>query len=203
VNTEVALIVGNGTSRMPLDLLKMMETLGDNRPAVYGCNALYREFAPDYQLPDYLAAIDDGVIAEISKSDFPLSRLIVPPPEERWEPLELHPGLHRPRSNAGMVAMAEAIRRGATALLCVGFDSFLKDAEQSLSNMFDGTDNYGPETRAKVWDNPGRVRFMSWFARQHPDVSFIFVYPKGLDAVPIGETNVYQTTYEDLLEWAE
>lgn len=195
---EVALIVGNGESRKTLDLLGMTKILGDNRPVIYGCNALYREFAPDYQLPDYLAAIDEGIIAEISKSNFPLSRLIVPPLEERWEPLELHPSLHRPRSNAGMCAMIEAIRRGASTLLCVGFDSFLKDTDQSLSNMFDGTDNYGPETRANPWDNPGRIRYMAYIAHKNPEVDFVFIYPEGMEAVPIGEKNVYQTTFEEL-----
>lgn len=196
--SEVALIVGNGTSRKSLDLLGMAKILGDSRPTIYGCNALYREFAPEYSMPDYLVAIDDGVIAEISSSDFPQSRLIVPPPDERWEPIELHPNLHRPRSNAGVAAMIEAIRRGATTILCVGFDSFLRDGEQSLSNMFDGSQNYGPETRANIWDNPGRIRFMAYVAHKNPEIDFVFIYPEGMEAVPIGEKNVYQTTFEEL-----
>lgn len=202
MNTEVALIIGNGTSRKSLDLLRMVSLLGENRPVIYGCNALYREYSPSYELPDHLIAIDEGIIAEIKSYGFPNHRLVIPPEEERWEPAEMHGGGSRPRSNAGMCAMSEAIKRGATTLLCVGFDSFLQDADQSVSNLFDDTINYGPETRASVYDNPNRVRFMAWFARKNPDVSFIFVYPEGMDAVPIGESNVYQTTYEELVRQA-
>jgi hypothetical protein len=195
---EVALIVGNGSSRKSLDLLGMANILGGNRPTIYGCNALYREYRPNYIIPDFLVAMDEGAIAEIESSDFPSERFIVPPDDDRWEPAEMHSDGHRPRSNAGMCAMIEAIRRGATTLLCIGFDSFLKDASQSVSNLFDGTTNYGPETRANVWDNPGRVKFMAYLARKNPNVDFVFIYPEGMEAVPIGEKNIYQTTFEEL-----
>ena len=203
MNTEVALIVGNGTSRKDLDLLGMARALGEGKPVIYGCNALYREFRPIYELPDYIVAIDSGAIAEVESSDFPASRVIVPSEEERWEPAELHPSGGRPRSNAGMCAMVEAIRRGAKTLLCVGFDSFLSDAAQSTSNVFDGSTNYGPETRASVWDNPGRTRFMSYLASKNPDIDFIFIYPEGMGAVQMGERNIYQTTYQELARSAE
>ena len=90
--------IGNGESRKHLDL----ETL---RPhgKIYGCNALYRDFKPDYILPDYLVAIDPLLIEEIKDSDFPQDRFIEPPFAEQFEPAECNPG--RPRSNAGMNAM--------------------------------------------------------------------------------------------------
>lgn len=202
MNREVALVVGNGTSRKYVDLRMLVSSLGDERPVIYGCNAIYREFHPIYDLPDYVVTIDDGAIAEIESSDFPSSRVIIPTEDERWEPEEMHGDGLRPRSNAGMCAMVEAIRRGAKTLLCIGFDSFLQDAEQSVSNLFDGTNNYGPETRASVYDNPNRVRFMAWFARKNHQVDFIFVYPDGMNAVPIGQPNTYQVTYEELTELA-
>jgi len=177
----------------------MVSLLGNDRPVIYGCNAIYREFHPIFDLPDYVVAIDDGAITEIESSDFPSSRVIIPNENDRWEPAEMHGDHPRPRSNAGMCAMAEAVKRGTKTLLCIGFDSFLQDAEQSVSNLFDGTNNYGPETRASVYDNPNRVRYMAWFARKNPTVDFIFIYPDGMNAVPIGQPNTYQVTYEELL----
>lgn len=200
--SDVAIIVGNGTSRKVMDLAAMVRTMGDDRPRIYGCNALYREYeSAGYIVPDYLVAIDDGIITEIESSSFPAKRVVVPPDDERWEPQELHmtSGL-APRGNAGVAAMLAAIRAGAKTLLCIGFDSFLQDAKQSVSNLYDGTANYGPETRANVADNFGRVRYMAWVARTNPDVDFVFVYPEGMNAVPMGETNIFQSTYNNLME---
>jgi hypothetical protein len=198
---DVAIIVGNGTSRKVMDLAAMVRTMGDDRPRIYGCNALYREYeSAGYIIPDYLVAIDEGIITEIESSSFPAKRVVVPPEDDRWEPKELHPRRWRPRGNAGVAAMIAAIRNGAKILLCIGFDSFLQDAKQSVSNLYDGTANYGPETRANVADNFGRVRYMAWVARTNPDVDFVFVYPEGMNAVPIGETNVFQSTYNNLME---
>jgi len=199
---EVAIVVGNGASRRSFDLRKMAESMGDQRPVIYGCNALYREFAPDFDLPDYLVAIDDGMMEELDSCGFPKEKIVIPLAGERWEPADLHPNGNRPRSNSGMCAIKAAIRDGAKTLLCLGFDSFLFDRAQSISNLFDGTNNYGPETRASEWDNLGRIRFMKYLAGKNPNIDFVFVYPKGMDAVPIGMPNVYQTTYEELVEEA-
>jgi hypothetical protein len=202
---DVAIIVGNGTSRNVMDLAAMVRTMGDKRPRIYGCNALYREYeSAGYIVPDYLVAIDDGIITEIESSTFPAKRVIIPPEDERWEPQELHiydgEPSPAPRGNAGTVAMLAAIRNGAKTLLCIGFDSFLQDAKQSVSNLYDGTENYGPETRANVADNFGRVRYMAWIARTNPDIDFVFVYPEGMSAVPMGETNIFQSTFNNLME---
>ena len=40
---SIAFVLGNGKSRLQLDLIKL-KPFGK----IFGCNALYREFAPDY-----------------------------------------------------------------------------------------------------------------------------------------------------------
>ena len=98
-----AFIIGNGKSRKGFDL-NILRPYGK----IYGCNALYREFDPDY-----LIAIDEGMIDEIrSQLSFPLERFIEPDFYEKFEPVALHPKGNVPRSNAGMNAMLEAIRHG-------------------------------------------------------------------------------------------
>ena len=64
---KVAFIIGNGPSRTKFDIASL-KGLG----TIYGCNALYRDFTPDY-----LVAIDPPIIKEIEKSDFPTDRFIV------------------------------------------------------------------------------------------------------------------------------
>ena len=189
---NTAFIIGNGTSREGFDLTRL-KSYG----TIYGCNALYRDF-PDHSIPDFLVAIDDGIIAEIESSNFPSKRFVVPPIEERWEPSECNIG--RPRSNAGMNAMREAIKAGHDQLICLGFDFLIGGKNQFLSNVYDGTENYGPDTRANAGDNPGRVNYLQWLVYKNPEVDFIFIYPDIENVNVINGDNVYYNTYEKLLK---
>jgi hypothetical protein len=164
---------------------------------VFGCNALYRDY-PDYSFPDFIVSIDDGIISEIEHSDFPSKRFIVPPMDERWEPAECNVG--RPRSNAGVNAMREAIKMGHDQLICLGFDFLIADREQSVSNVYDGTDNYGMEVRANANDNPGRINYVAWLTRTNPNVDFIFVFPDGATVNTISGKNVFINSYENLVK---
>jgi hypothetical protein len=189
---NTAFIIGNGMSRKSFDL-KRLKPYG----TIFGCNALYRDF-PDYSIPDYLVAIDDGIITEIEHCDFPSKRVIFPPIDERWEPASCN--MARPRSNAGVNAMREAIKMDYDQLICLGFDFMITDEQQSVSNIYHGTDNYGMDTRAHSGDNPGRIRYVQWLVNQYPQVDFIFIFPSGLTINPVYGKNVFINTYENLLK---
>lgn len=188
-----AIIVGNGTSRLSISLLQLHGTA-----PIYGCNALYRDYAPSYLIPDYLVAIDNGIIREIQQSDFPKDRLIIPPPNEQWEPADCNP--MRPRSNAGVNAILEAIKHGATNLILLGFDFVIMDRIQSVSNVYDGTINYGLDTRATLHDNVGRVHYLNYVARKNLDKSFFLCYPNtSVDLHRLTENNIHVISFENLL----
>lgn len=189
---NTAFIIGNGTSRKGFDLTRL-KPYG----TIFGCNALYRDY-PDHSIPDFLVSIDDGIITEIEGSDFPSKRFIVPPMDERWEPAECNIG--RPRSNAGVNAMREAIKMGHNQLICLGFDFLIADRDQSISNMYDGTDNYGMEVRANANDNPGRINYVAWLTHSNPEVDFIFIFPEGSTINKISGKNVFINTYENLVK---
>jgi len=189
---NTAFVIGNGTSRKGFELTKL-KPYG----TVFGCNALYRDY-PDYSFPDFIVSIDDGIISEIEHSEFPSKRFIVPPMDERWEPAECNVG--RPRSNAGVNAMREAIKMGHDQLICLGFDFLIADREQSVSNVYDGTDNYGMEVRANANDNPGRINYVAWLTRTNPNIDFIFIFPDGLTINSISGKNVFVNSYENLLK---
>ena len=57
---DVAFVLGNGKSRLNVDPRNFQE-----RGTIYGCNALYREFAPDY-----LVAVDVKMVNEIIASGY-------------------------------------------------------------------------------------------------------------------------------------
>ena len=161
---RVAFIIGNGTTRQEFDLNKL------SSQTTFGCNALYRDF-----YPSFLVAIDDEIIKEIKHSPFPPDRFIIPPYDEQFEPAQCNP--HRPRSNAGMNAMLEAIKRGYTRLYCLGFDFFIANPNQMTSNVYDGTNAYGPETRASFVDSLNRINYLQFIVDAAPSVEFIFCFP--------------------------
>lgn len=186
---KTAFIIGNGRSREGINLLQFRD-----HGTIYGCNALYRDYSPDYPVPDFLVAIDHDIIEEIRKSDFPKERFIVPHIDEQFEPAEYNPA--RPRMNAGMNAMIEAIRAGHNRLICLGFD-FLVD-QYAESNIYDGTNAYGPETRTSFEDGLRRVKFFEWFAQKNVDVDFIFVYKREhLSVRPVHAPNVTGRFYRE------
>jgi len=187
----ISFVIANGTSRLGFDISQLKD-IG----TVFGCNAIYREYAPNYELPHYLIAIDDGMIKEIRESDFPKDRFIVPPQDECWEPAECNPA--RPRSNAGVNAMREAVKKGTTDIIALGFDFMLIDPKQSISNIYNGTANYGHEVRARYEDNLGRAGYLNWFAKTHPTVNIFLVYPEVLTMHRVMSNNINVITYDKL-----
>jgi len=170
--SKVAFIVGNGQSRTEVNL----ENLVGKAP-IYGCNAIYR----DFDKWDYLVSMDEGMVQEIKQAEgaFGSGTTIVPPVEMQFEPVEYSP--MRRRNNTGMLAMDAAIKNGSNILYLLGIDFVLK-GDIATDNVYKNTENYGPETHASQDDNYHRIRYLEWFARQNPNVKFVFVVP---DTVPM------------------
>jgi hypothetical protein len=184
----VAFIIGNGLTRkgFPLEQLKEFGT-------VFGCNALYREF-----IPDYLIAIDQPIIEEIHTSNFPQERFIVPSEDEQLEPASCNPG--RPRSNAGVNAIREALKMGYNPLFCLGFDFLIADKKLSTKNIYDHTDCYEPETRASYMDNLNRTKYLQWVCNHNRHTKFYMVYPRGAFTVhTVNAPNITGIYYDNLL----
>jgi hypothetical protein len=189
MKTTTACIIGNGASRKDLDL----ETLRDVG-TIFGCNALYRDFEPDY-----LVAIDDKMIEEIKQSYTHLNRCIFPHENDRYEPPEVY-GLTKgptPRSNAGMVAMQYAIAMGFNELICFGFDFLVVDDAIAISNLYDGTNGYEMETRTVLQDTRNRMRFLAWLIENNPNVNFVFAYSNNMKVyAPISDNVKVNLNYE-------
>lgn len=190
MSSNPAFIIGNGESRRSFDLNDIKSVA-----PIFGCNAIYRDFSPDW-----LVAVDEGVIDEISSSNFPIEYTLFPRSKaEEYEPADMHPGRNRyPRNNSGMYAMQRAIEKDYNVLLCLGFDFLINDSYLSCTNLFAGTKNYGAETHANFEDNAGRIRYLEWFARKNRDVVFIFVLEDLFPKVPIGAKNIFTIPYKTL-----
>lgn len=172
-----AYVLGNGPTRLSIDPNDLRREKG---AVIFGCNAIYRDFTPDY-----IVAIDPDPIKELRASSFPQHRIIVPMKHEHWEPPELHKGVpNARRSNAGVNAVREAIRRDLSPIFLIGFDFLLKDPVKATANVYDGTPTYEKERRATAADSLPRAAYLDYTMRtMGKGIEFLIVFPR--EAGPI------------------
>ena len=115
MTSELAFIIGNGPSRNEHDLHELQR-----RGTTYGCNALYRDFAPDY-----LIAVDLPMITEIITSGYAKEHVCYFPD---WEPIAVADSLLDPTigikencENAGLGFAEHGDKVNAEAWVLYGF----------------------------------------------------------------------------------
>jgi hypothetical protein len=78
-----AIVIGNGTSRKGMDLRLIAAhkggLLAGGALQSYGCNALYRDFQPDF-----LVANGDKIVDEIAKSNYINNNIVYTDPNTFW-----------------------------------------------------------------------------------------------------------------------
>lgn len=127
---KIAFVLGNGESRRNIDPAALR-----SHGAVYGCNALYRTFAPDV-----LVATDAGIAGEIQESGY--SR------QHRFytrRPLKNSQALTIPRPyfghSSGPAAAGIACDDGYTCIYLLGFDLGPTTIGR-FNNVYAGTPHY-------------------------------------------------------------
>ena len=148
--SNIAFVLGNGTSRkhIPLEPLK-------KHGKVYGCNALYREFAPDH-----LVAVDTKMIIEISEARYQLQYNVWSNANKLTQKTA---GIKLMEPNkgwsSGPTAMLLASQHGYRTIYVLGFDYIgLGDNPLSFGNNYnrqltgckaDFLVTYGPRSKTK------------------------------------------------------
>lgn len=155
----IAFVIGNGPSRSAIDLSQLLG-------ATYGCNAIYREFSPDY-----LVAVDKSMQDEIIRSGY-TGRCIFRESKARW-PSNVY--VYRPTkgvpNNSGVVATYFALKNGARTVYLLGFD-FKNPETSNIDNLYKGTINYTSHPRYR--DHVEQC-FSRWFEANSAEVKFIRV----------------------------
>jgi len=183
-----AFVLGNGRSRQGLDLIQLQ-----SHGAVYGCNALYREFAPDV-----LVATDRPIADAIQASGYALKNTFY-----TRRPLA-ESGAHRipvqyHGFSSGPVAVALAAIHGHDCIYLLGFD-LGADANQQFNNMYADTEFY-----KKTGDSPTYTgnwcRQICQITRDFPTVNFVRVCGDTTADVPEFGA-LPNLTHEDLASFA-
>ena len=159
-----AYIIGNGPSRKDFDL-----SLLKNTGQTYGCNALYRDYKPDF-----LFSVDLKMSKEISDSKVWEQDVVCYAPGievNRNKGLNLIP--NNPHYTSGNQAIWTATVHGHKNLYLLGFD-FREYGAGKLNNIYQDSENYGARNSEDI--------FSEWLAqfrkmiKQRPYCNFTVVH---------------------------
>lgn len=133
-HTEYAFIIGNGTSRVGIDL-KELKPFGK----IYGCNALYREFDPDY-----LVAVDVKMINEINEAKYQLKNPNVwTNPNKAFRNYEGFNYFSPSKGwSSGPTALWLSTQHAPKKVFILGFDYKGLEDGKRVNNIYAGTPNY-------------------------------------------------------------
>ena len=128
---KTAFVLGNGTSRKSIDLNQLKEN-----GTVYGCNALYREFEPDY-----LVAVDTKMILEINKAGYQHSNQVWTNRNRAFEKMNGFNFFQSSKGwSSGPTALHLASEHNNSEIYILGFD--YTGIDDKLNNIYADTFNY-------------------------------------------------------------
>lgn len=131
---KIAFVLGNGVSRASIDPIDLVA-----HGTIYGCNALYRTFAPDY-----LIAVDTKMIREITNNGYHLKYPVWTNPNKYTKDIA---GLNLFNPNlgwsSGPTALNFASHNGSETIYILGFDyQGIGVKNELVNNMYSGSENY-------------------------------------------------------------
>ena len=129
--TTTAFVLGNGTSRKLINL-EQLKTKG----TVYGCNALYREFAPDF-----LVAVDTKMVLEINKASYQHSHPVWTNPNRAFNKMNGFNFFQTSKGwSSGPTALWLASTHSTDVIYIIGFD--YAGIDNKVNNIYADTYNY-------------------------------------------------------------
>lgn len=172
---KIAFVLGNGTSRKEINHHNFKKY-----GTVYGCNALFREFAPDH-----LVCVDTKMITEISTTQYHTKHNVW---SNRNKLTERTPGIKIMEPNkgwsSGPTALLLASQHGHKVIYIMGFDYVgLGEQNELVNNVYAGTKNYkGVNDRATYYGNWQRQTMMC--INQFPKTKYYRILKSMNDYIP-------------------
>jgi hypothetical protein len=196
--TTQAIAIGNGETRLQFDLRHLANHKaglgGSNRLQTYGCNALYRDFAPDF-----LIATGDDVIREIAASGYCRDHIVYSNADSVMKyPQQFYLVPQNIYFDSGALAAYMAAFDGHTKVFLLGFDSY--DISQPVNNVYKNTPGYPMdviEQNHAYW-----AISLANVISIYPEVEFVRIMPTIDWHIPdglAGLTNLRQITFRDFV----
>jgi len=161
-----AYCIGNGPSRKNIDLTKLKET-----GQTYGCNALYRDF-----LPDFIFSVDAKMTQKMVQDEVGLKTVHYAPSLEvnrKQAKGMLHLIPNNPHWISGNQAFWTAGVHGHKNIYLLGYD-FREYGKGQLNNIYQDTENYGERHSDTVFD--GWLKQFRNMLKMRPYVNYTMVH---------------------------
>lgn len=184
-----AVVIGNGLGRKNFDLT----VLKNKKVQTYGCNALYRDFDPDF-----LIVVGDILATEVARSGYARDHIVYSTPESILKyPKTFHIVPQKPSWNSGALATYLACFDGHSTVYLLGHDGI--DSPGFASNMYSDTIGYpdNPLLTDAFW-----ARSMGHVFKTYNLVDFVLVNDSGRGYMPqewYGYTNLRRISFRELV----
>ena len=161
----IAFVLGNGVSRRDIEL-EPLKDLGK----VYACNAVYRNFNPDY-----LIAVDSKMIIEINKSGYQHTNTVWTNPNKAYSKFKNFNYFNPSKGwSSGPTALWLASQHKYDTIYIVGFDYRGNENGKYFNNIYADTFNYKKSSE-------GATFFGNWLRQtksvidENKDINYIRV----------------------------
>ena len=132
-NNQIAFVLGNGLSRQSIDCQELSK-IGK----IYGCNALYRTF-----MPDYLVAVDVKMVLEINKTGYQKKNEVWTNPNRAYDRMQGFNFFSPSKGwSSGPTALWLASQHGYEKIYILGFDFRGLKEGTKFNNIYADTPNY-------------------------------------------------------------
>ena len=163
-----AYCIGNGPSRNEIDLSRLTAT-----GQTYGCNALYRDF-----IPDYIFSIDSPITLEMVNEKVYEKCIHYTPSLQvnrypKGGPSHLHLIPNNPHWICGNQALWTAGVHGHKNIYLLGYD-FQEYGNGKLNNIYQDTENYGERNNDTVFT--GWLKQFRDLLKMRPYVNYTVVH---------------------------
>jgi hypothetical protein len=162
LSTSTAFVLGNGISRKPIDPAELKP-----HGKIYGCNAIYREFSPDY-----LVAVDVKMILEINKHGYQHKHEVWTNPNKAYHKMTDLNLFHPSKGwSSGPTALWLASQHRYDKIFILGFDYKGLENGTKFNNLYADTKNYKQS-------RDGATFFGNWLRQtksvieNHKDINF-------------------------------
>jgi hypothetical protein len=184
VNNQIsnkAIVIGNGVSRtgFNLNLIKNHKggLLASGALQSYGCNALYREFTPNF----LVAGGEESLINEIAESGYADEHIVYANANAIIDhPTKYYLIPQDPSWNTGAVATYLACFDGHKTVYLMGFDGV--DTVSASYNLYEGTNGYPAPSYG--YSEDFWIQSMMQVFNTYSDVDFVRVMPTEHFRVP-------------------
>ena len=166
VTSDVAFVLGNGVSRKPINP-ESLQTSGK----VYGCNALYRTFSPNY-----LIAVDVKMILEINKAGYQHNNEVWTNPNKSYQRIKNLNYFNPSKGwSSGPTALWLASQHNYKTIFILGFDyKGFGEKNSSFNNMYADTANYKKSTDSATFFG-NWMRQTRQVIKENPHINYVRV----------------------------